>query len=137
MDLSLKIRMLAALAFVPVDDIVESFERLADFMPDKTKPITDYFEDTSPTSVDCNVVTAAVNHTLPMSCGVFTTELEKVFRVQTTPLKDGIVACNLMLPPNILAFGIFLMSFDVKKSLNVVIISQIRAGQPAPPQRGK
>ena len=45
-DLSLKIRMLAALAFVPVDDIVESFEHLAASMPDETQPITDYFEDT-------------------------------------------------------------------------------------------
>ena len=38
--------MLAALAFVPVDDIVESFEHLAASMPDETQPITDYFEDT-------------------------------------------------------------------------------------------
>ena len=45
-DPSLKIRMLAALAFVPVDDIVASFEHLADSMPDEAQPITDYFEDT-------------------------------------------------------------------------------------------
>ena len=39
-DLSLKIRMLAALAFVPVEDIVASFEHLADSMPE-AQPITD------------------------------------------------------------------------------------------------
>ena len=38
--------MLAALAFVPVHEIVESFEHLADSMPDEAQPITDYFEDT-------------------------------------------------------------------------------------------
>ena len=31
---------------MPVDDIVESFEHLADSMPDEAQPITDYFEDT-------------------------------------------------------------------------------------------
>ena len=46
-----------------------------------------------------------------MTLGVFTTELKKVFQVQTTMLKAGIVACSLMLVPTIQAFGIFLMCF--------------------------
>ena len=46
MDLSIKKDMMAALAFMPVEDIIKSFKQLADSMPEETQPITDYFEDT-------------------------------------------------------------------------------------------
>ena len=45
-DLNIKISMLAALAFVPVHEIVESLEHLADSMPEEAQPIIYYFEDT-------------------------------------------------------------------------------------------
>ena len=45
-NLSLHIRMLTALAFVPVDDVLDYFEVLTDAMPQEAEPIVDYFEDT-------------------------------------------------------------------------------------------
>ena len=43
---SMSVRMLPALAFVPQDHVVESFEMLQTIMPDDATPLTDYFEDT-------------------------------------------------------------------------------------------
>ena len=93
-----------------VDDIVESLSIWLTLC--QTKPSLSLTILRTPTSVDSNVV-AAVNHPSHMTCGVFTTELKKVFHVQTTTLKAGIVACSLMLVPTIQAFGIFLMCFVV------------------------
>ena len=45
-DLNISIRMLAALAFVPLDDINDAFETLAEFMPEAAQSVADYFEDT-------------------------------------------------------------------------------------------
>ena len=46
-DFALRIRMLLALAFVPVDKVTESFEALldSDIYPSIVNPILDYFED--------------------------------------------------------------------------------------------
>jgi len=45
-DLSLSVRMLPALAFVPSADVLESFELLQDQLPEELQLVTDYFEDT-------------------------------------------------------------------------------------------
>ena len=44
--LSLVTRMLVAIAFVPVNDIIDSFELLQEELPNELQPVTDYFEDT-------------------------------------------------------------------------------------------
>ena len=135
LDLSLKIRMLAALAFVPVDDIVESFEHLADSMPDEAQPITDYFEDTyigrlqrrgrrrqPPFAHDMWSVHNRVEEGLPRT-------------------NNHIEGWHRRMQSNVGAHHPSIWHFlDVlrrEQSLNEVIITQIRTGQPAPPQRGK
>ena len=45
-DLSLKIRMLPAIAFVPVEDTARAFDDVVDVMPEEAIPISNYFEDT-------------------------------------------------------------------------------------------
>ncbi|XP_071747499.1 uncharacterized protein [Lepeophtheirus salmonis] len=45
-DFNINIRMLSAIAFVPVDQTIEVFEALSETMPDIGQPIIDYFEDT-------------------------------------------------------------------------------------------
>jgi len=37
--------MLAALAFVPLHDVVKAFEELVDYLPESILPVVDYFED--------------------------------------------------------------------------------------------
>ena len=44
--LSLATRMLVAIAFVPVNDIIDSFELLQEELQDELQRVTDYFEDT-------------------------------------------------------------------------------------------
>ena len=44
-DFSTAVRMIAALAFVPSDDVVRAFEALQDAAPAEARPILDYFED--------------------------------------------------------------------------------------------
>ncbi|XP_068204044.1 uncharacterized protein [Palaemon carinicauda] len=46
-EFSLKMRMIAALAFIPPESVHEAFEELYDIMPEESKPILDYFEDHS------------------------------------------------------------------------------------------
>ena len=134
-DLNIKIRMLAALAFVPVHEIVESFEHLADSMPAEAQPITAYFEDTyigrqqrrghrcpSPFTHDMWSVHNRVEQGLPRT----NNHVEGWHR----RMQSNVGAYH----PNIWHF------LDVlrrEQSLNQVIITQIQAGQPAPPQRGK
>ena len=45
-EFSVSARMIPSLAFVPVDDIIDSFVELANALPDELQPILDYFEDT-------------------------------------------------------------------------------------------
>ena len=45
-EFAIQLRMVAALAFVPVSDVVSSFEQLLDFLPENSQPFLDYFEDT-------------------------------------------------------------------------------------------
>lgn len=45
-EFALSLRMLTALAFVPVDDVVEAFEALEPEMPHDAEPIVRYFEST-------------------------------------------------------------------------------------------
>ena len=44
--LSLATRMLVAIAFVPVNDNIDSFELLQEELPNELQYVTDYFEDT-------------------------------------------------------------------------------------------
>ena len=44
-NFSLKMRMIAALAFYPPDNIEEAFETLAEFLPVEANELMDYFED--------------------------------------------------------------------------------------------
>jgi hypothetical protein len=44
-DLALTTRMLPALAFVPANQVVDSFETLQEQAPDELTPVMDYFED--------------------------------------------------------------------------------------------
>ena len=134
-DLNIKIRMLTALAFVPVHEIVESFEHLADSMPEEAQPITDYFEDTyigrqqrrgrccpPPSAHDMWSVHNRVEQGLPHT----NNHVEGWHR----RMQSNVGAYH----PNIWHF------LDVlrrEQSVNQVIITQIQAGQPAPPQRGK
>jgi len=37
--------MLAALAFVPLQDVVKAFEELVDYLPEFILPVVDYFKD--------------------------------------------------------------------------------------------
>jgi len=43
-DLNLKIRMLGALSFLPVDKIESAFEELVSVMPKKAESLVEYFE---------------------------------------------------------------------------------------------
>ena len=45
-DLRIKCKMLAALAFIPVDKVVETFEGLQANIPGALKELYDYFENT-------------------------------------------------------------------------------------------
>ena len=45
-ELSLQIRMIPALAFVPVADVSSAFELIQEDLPEELQPILDYFEDT-------------------------------------------------------------------------------------------
>ena len=45
-EFAIKCRMIAALAFVPQNHVVEAFEELQESSPDELGPIIDYFEDT-------------------------------------------------------------------------------------------
>ena len=44
-EFSLKMRMIAALAFIPPESVQEASEELCDIMPEESLPILDYFED--------------------------------------------------------------------------------------------
>jgi len=44
-DFAVNAKMLAALAFVPLQDIVKAFEELINYLPESILPIADYFED--------------------------------------------------------------------------------------------
>ena len=44
--LSLAARMIPAIAFVPINDVTDSFELLQEAQPEELQPIMDYFEDT-------------------------------------------------------------------------------------------
>ena len=44
-DLSLSLRMLPALAFVPTNEVIHAFETLQDSMSEQLAAVTDYFED--------------------------------------------------------------------------------------------
>ena len=46
-EFSIKIRMIPALAFLPINNVVEAFETLEEVMPAEAQPILDYFEYTS------------------------------------------------------------------------------------------
>ena len=43
-EFALGMRMIPAIAFVPVDDVVDAFEILRGYLPDQAAPILDYFE---------------------------------------------------------------------------------------------
>ena len=45
-EFSIKIRMIPALAFLPINNVAEAFETLEEVMPAEAQPILDYFEDT-------------------------------------------------------------------------------------------
>ena len=45
-ELSLQIRMIPALTFVPVADVPATFELIQEDLPEELQPILDYFEDT-------------------------------------------------------------------------------------------
>lgn len=45
-NLALAVRMLPALAFIPIDHVVEAFEKLEDLASNEIMPVIDYFEDT-------------------------------------------------------------------------------------------
>ena len=47
-DFALQMRLLPALAYVPLTDVVEAFNRLteSDALPAEAQPVVDYFEDT-------------------------------------------------------------------------------------------
>jgi len=44
-DFAVNAKMLAALAFVPLHDVVKAFEELVDYLPESILPVVDYFED--------------------------------------------------------------------------------------------
>ena len=133
-DLSLSIRMLAALAFVPVNDIVHAFEELSDIMPEDARPIVDYFEDTYIGRVQRRGrrlplfphamwnVKERVDHGLPRT----NNHLEGWHR----HMASNVGAYH----PN---FWRFLKVLQREQALNEVTITQMLAGEPAPPQRRK
>ena len=45
-DLAVSVRMIPALAFVPLDKVVEAFETLQDSLPAELEGVINYFEDT-------------------------------------------------------------------------------------------
>eukprot|EP00102_Acyrthosiphon_pisum_P023010 XP_016660220.1 PREDICTED: uncharacterized protein LOC107883853 [Acyrthosiphon pisum] len=44
-DFAVNANILAALAFVPLHDVVKAFEELVDYLPESILPVVDYFED--------------------------------------------------------------------------------------------
>ena len=44
-DFALKLRMIPALAFVPIDEVVGAFEELSEILPPESRPVANYFED--------------------------------------------------------------------------------------------
>ena len=46
MEFAIQMRMFSAQAFIPVSDVVSSFEQLIDFPSKNSQPFLDYFEDT-------------------------------------------------------------------------------------------
>ncbi|KAL5240143.1 hypothetical protein ACI65C_007553 [Semiaphis heraclei] len=44
-DFAVNAKMLAALAFIPLNDVVKAFEELVDYLPEFILPVVDYFED--------------------------------------------------------------------------------------------
>ena len=44
-DFAVNVRSIVALAFVPIDQLVDTFETLQDSLDDEIAPIADYFED--------------------------------------------------------------------------------------------
>jgi hypothetical protein len=81
-DFALAIRMIPAIAFVPEEDVVATFEMLRDNLPDNAGVILDYFE-------------GYIGRPRPNDAGrgnpfgTFMTEHLKTCRVQITTLKAG------------------------------------------------
>ena len=44
-DFALQLKMIPALAFVPIQDVIKAFDALSEILPGEAQPILDYFED--------------------------------------------------------------------------------------------
>ena len=106
-DFSLAVKMLLAIAFCPVADVVDAFETLAEDIGDDYQGLLDYFEDTyigrpdrrqrrDPNSV--------------MTCGMSISVHYKSYLELTTTSRDGAMVFNPSSVPVIQTSGLSLES---------------------------
>ena len=133
-DLNMCIRSMAALAFVPVNDIVESFETFSDNIPEVAQPVVDYFEDTY---IGRQQRRGRRNPRFPHT--MWSIHERVVNNLPRT--NNNVEGWHRHMQANISAyhpnFWHFLIILRREQALNEVAITQMLAGEPAPKQRPK
>ena len=71
-NFAIQVRMIAALAFVPLDKVIEHFENLQEHFIDAVSPVLDYFEDTY---IGRCYIMVEDHPSLPTICGICMREL--------------------------------------------------------------
>lgn len=132
--LCLTIRSLAALAFVPVNDIVEAFEAVAVIIPLAAQPVVDYFEDTYIGRQHSG------GRREPMFSHTMWNVRERL--INNLPrTNNSIEGWHMHMQANVSAyhpnFWQFLVALRREQALNEVEIAKVLAGEPPPPQKQK
>ena len=126
--------MLAALTFVPLDDINDAFETLAEFMPEAAQPVADYFEDTyigRPHRRGCR----------PPAFPQAMWNVKNWVEGGLPRTNNHIEGWHRHMHSHVGAYypnmWTFLGVLRREQALNEVVMTQMSAGEPDPPQRGK
>ena len=104
-DFKLRVKMLSALAFVPVSDVVANFESLATTFLNDELPLLGYFESTW---IDLQNVTEMTNNSLPEDSSMKKTVQRQRKRDNLAANPDLALACDrslllLQIPPTLLS----------------------------------
>ncbi|XP_067950355.1 uncharacterized protein [Watersipora subatra] len=133
-DINMCIRSMAALAFVPVNDIKESIETFPDNIPEVAQPVVDYFEDAYIGQQQRR------GRQEPRFPHTMWSIHERV--VNSLPhTNNNVKRWHRHMQTNISAhhpnFWHFLIILRREQALNEVAITHMIAGEPAPTQRPK
>ena len=132
-DFAHKVRMLAALAFVPEADVIDAFEAVSEDFPLDAQAVIDYFEDTY-----IGRLRPGGHRRAPL----FDMELWNMYNQTIDDLprtNNAVEGCHRSFQANVGAyhpnFWRFINILKREQNLTQVNIAQARAGHPAEPQR--